>query len=245
MSKINSILFKRLRGDKDKGQSKMAELAKRTADGQLTSFSGVFGFTELSETEKERLTLLLQNYAYDEQDIQADLRSLSALTSEVKAITNQAAILHGERIKKAQTLLKNYKEGAFSAWLVNTYGNRQTPYNFLQYFEFFEVIPKALHPLVESMPRQAVYTLASREGTIDKKEEIIRNSTGLTKQEILTAIREMFPLGHEDGRRQNAGDNALHALKRLFSHLQRSQDELSNDQRNEIHQLLQKMKALF
>lgn len=79
----------------------------------------------------------MTQFSSGEGNLTLDLAELSLITSEVKAINNQAAILHGERIKKAQTLLKSYQEGAFSAWLNATYGNRQTPYNLMQYYEFF------------------------------------------------------------------------------------------------------------
>ena len=47
--------------------------------------------------------------------------------------------------KERKTILKNYRDGAFSAWLIATYGNRQTPYNFLQYYELYITLPEHLH----------------------------------------------------------------------------------------------------
>ena len=96
-----------------------------------------------------------------------------SLTCEVKAINNQAAILHGERIKKAHQILTPYKDGAFTAWLISTYGNRQTPYNLMQYYEFCEAMPKNLREQIEWMPRQAVYVLATRTGEWKIKQEIV------------------------------------------------------------------------
>ncbi len=44
------------------------------------------------------------------------------------------------------------------------------------------------------MPRQAVYSLASRDGDQEQKELIIQNYNGEPKQELLKLIRDTFPL---------------------------------------------------
>src|SRR6185437_5934673 len=114
---------------------------KQSANGNLSSFSGVFSIADLSNHEKSSIETILKDYAIDPENLDDDLAHLISITSEVKAINNQAALLHGERIKKAHTILTRYRDGAFTAWLIAAYGNRQTPYNFLQYFEFCEAMP--------------------------------------------------------------------------------------------------------
>jgi hypothetical protein len=236
MSNVNSLLSQRLKkGDQS---SKMAAMARQSANGNLTSFSGIFSVTELSESEKSFLEEMLKSHSTGEEDVDRDLRSLISLTCEVKAITNQAAILHGERIKKAQTLLKRYRDGAFSGWLLAAYGNRQTPYNFLQYYEFHEAIPKPLRPQLELMPRQAVYTLASRDGSLDRKQEIVENYKGQTKAELLLIIRDAFPLLETDKRKENVGDSTILTLKRLYSQLSRKRVTMNKTQKETITQLL-------
>lgn len=235
MSHINTRLNERLKkGD----QSKMAALAKQSASGNLTSFSGIFGASELNDQEKTSLESLLNSYKLSNRDLTPDLAALIHITSEVKAINNQAAILHGERIKKAHTILTGYRDGAFTAWLIAAYGNRQTPYNFLQYYEFYEALPKALRPQIEAMPRQAVYTLASREGALEKKQEIVEKYKGETKGELLQTIREIFPLAKQDRRRHNAGDNIILDLARISRTLKLTQVSLTKQQRETILQLL-------
>lgn len=213
MANFASILNQRfLKKDK----TKTTELAQKSSEGTLSSFAGIFGVAELNENEQTKLLDLLKKYAPDEvTDINADLSLLLAISSEVKAIKTQALMLHGERIKKAQEILKRYRDGAFSSWLMATYGNRQTPYNFLQYYEFFSQMPTALHSQIEVMPRQAIYTLASREGDIEKKEEIVRNYKGESKQQLLTLIRSYFPLEESDKRREDIAAGAISALERL------------------------------
>lgn len=243
MAKVNKLLQERLK--KKENSSKMEKMAKRSASGNLTSFSGVFSITELNPQEKEAIENILLEYGEKKESITQDLHSLLSLTSEVKAITNQAVILHGERIKKAQEILKKYQEGAFSAWLISTYGNRQTPYNFLQYYEFIHAIPTTLREQVEQMPRQAIYTLASREGPLTKKQQIVEEYNGETKQELLTLIRELFPLDENDKRRQNYGETAITTLKKISHSLNRKHIRLSKQQKCELSELLEELSSMI
>ncbi len=241
MVKVNSLLSERLKRATDK-LSKMTTLVERSSAGNLSSFSGVFQVAPLSGKEQETLATLLDQYKSKEQEVEEDLYQLTALTAEVKAINNQAIILHGERIKKAQNILKNYQDGAFSAWLMAIYGNRQTPYNFLQYYELHTALPGDLHHKLGEMPRQAVYSLASREGNQDQKERIIKNYNGEPKQELLKLIRETFPLADNDRRAQDIAELAIKELKRLFSHLTSSSFTPSPKQKSQLQQILKEIR---
>lgn len=228
MGKVNTLLSQRLQ--KTEASTKMAAMARQSANGALTSFSGVFSVSDISDKEKSRLEDILTEYASNASDIQKDLTQLISITSEVKAINNQAALLHGERIKKAHQILVGYREGAFTAWLITTYGNRQTPYNLMQYYEFCEAMPKGMRLQIEAMPRQAVYTLASRKGPLEKKKAIVESYNGETKGQLLAIIREKFPLDDKDKRQPNRGDALLQILYRIHQelqsiHLNRSQKE--------------------
>lgn len=239
MSKMNALLNQRLKkGDQS---SKMAALAKQSANGNLTGFSGIFSVVDLSEKEKGSLESILNTYANEGHSLKDDLETLISLTSEVKAINNQAAILHGERIKKAHAILTRYRDGAFTMWLLTAYGNRQTPYNFLQYYEFYEAMPKDLRPLIETMPRQAIYTLASREGALSTKQQIVENFKGQTKQELLLQIREIFPLNTKDKRRTNIGLGIVQELKKIQYLLSKDQESLSAMHKRTILDLLTKI----
>lgn len=239
MSDVNQLLTKRLK--KNEQSSKMAEMSKQSAKGNLNTFSGLFSVTELNEGEKNYLEAILHEFNNGKNDISVDLRSLISITSEVKAINNQAAILHGERIKKAQEILKQYKDGAFSTWLVGAYGNRQTPYNFLQYYEFYSAMPKILRPQIEIMPRQAIYTLASREGPLEQKREIVEKYNGQTKAELLTLIREKFPLAASDQRKENIGESTIRSLIRHLSRVRSRNAAITKSQKTEIFALLDEL----
>lgn len=242
MSNVNALLSKRLK--KNDKNSKMSEMAKKSATGNLTTFSGLFSVIELNEREKSLLEAILHEYSTGEGDISIDLNSLISITSEVKAINNQAAMLHGERIKKAQEILKKYKDGAFTTWLMAAYGNRQTPYNFLQYYNFYSSMPKGLHPQIEAMPRQAIYTLASREGPLEQKKEIVEKYNGETKNELLARIREIFPLAEEDMRKENIGEGAIRSLVRLVARVRNRHTTIAKGQKTEIFELLDELYEL-
>lgn len=240
---MNKFLSQRLK--KNEKSEKMSALATQSMQGNLTSFSGIFGFTDLSPSEKEILSQLLKKFSDKDKDYQEDLKSLITLTSEVKAINNQAIILHGERIKAAQEILKTYRDGAFTTWLINTYGNRQTPYNFLQYYEFYVRIPQALRPLLEIMPKQAVYTLASRDGNIDEKQAIVQNYQGETKKELIEIIRETFPISEKDKRKQSIGIGMINSLERLRQNLKTNLTSLSTKQKETLKNLLSEIENIL
>ncbi|MBX3718331.1 MAG: CT583 family protein [Parachlamydiales bacterium] len=244
MAKMNSLLTQRLKVATEK-LSKMTNLVEMSSTGNLSSFSGVFRVSPLSEREQESLQQILDHFREEAQEISEDLTELSAITAEVKAINNQAIILHGERIQKAQTILKKYRDGAFSAWLVATYGNRQTPYNFLQYYELYTSLPHTLHSKLDEMPRQAVYSLASREGSFDQKQEIVASYRGQPKQELLSLIRQTFPLAESDKRAQNLGDFAISSLKRLHLQLSTAPFNPTSSQKKQINEWLKALKTLM
>ena len=245
MSKFNDLLHLRFK-QKETQQTKMTALVERSNNGDLSSFSGVFRVAQLNEKEKADIETILRTFRLTESsDYEDDMKALMAITSEVKAITNQAVILHGERIKRAQDILKNYRDGAFTAWLFSTYGNRQTPYNFLQYYEFYTILPQALHPKLDQMPRQAVYSLASRAGSFDKKEAIVKNYTGQPKYELLKLIRLEFPLQEDDKRLPNFTHNAILFLKRARDMVKNPNCTPREEDKRQIRNLITQIQSLI
>lgn len=222
----------------------MAAMAKQSVNGHLSSFSGVFSIGELSHHEKTGIETILKDYAINLDNIDTDIKHLISITSEVKSINNQAALLHGERIKKAHSILTRYRDGAFTAWLIAAYGNRQTPYNLMQYYDFCEAMPKSMRLQIESMPRQAIYTLASREGPIEKKKAIITNYQGETKSELLLTIRKTFPLEESDKRQPSVGESLVASLHRLHKDLKKRSNHFSKTQKEAINTLLEAIHQL-
>lgn len=204
MAKLSDFFFKRL-------QTKEVATMSSPFHSSLRSI-------ELSHAEQAELADLLEEYHYNTQSASdADLQALMAITAEVKAINNQAIILHGERIKRAQQILASYRDGAFSTWLMITYGNRQTPYNFLQYFEFYTSLKEELKKHIDQMPRQVIYTLASRPAPAEKKTQFIESYQGRSKKELLALIRKEFPIAPTDGRREKVSPKVVKALEHAIA----------------------------
>jgi hypothetical protein len=95
------------------------------------------------------------------------------------------------------------------------------------------------------MPRQVIYNLASRKGTLEKKEEIIRNYNGQPKQELLQLIRLEFPLDEEDKRHPNFAAHTIAFLKRARETLKHSLCVPSEEEKNQIDQLLGQLRSLL
>jgi hypothetical protein len=237
MSKIDALLQERMGAQPSQ---KVKALARQSSEGGLSGFSGLFKVGELSDREKGTLEAILLEYKQNEDDIGHDLQSLISITSEVKAIHNQAALLHGERIKRVQAILKSYRDGAFTAWLYAAYGNRQTPYNFLLYFEFCQALPQEIRAKVDNMPRQAVYALASRQAPIEKKQRFITTYAGQTKREMLELIRTEFPLAKDDKRRSDDGKTLLIQLSKLYHSFRRMKKEIEPETQGQILHLLER-----
>ncbi|MCH9614570.1 MAG: hypothetical protein SP1CHLAM54_14690 [Chlamydiia bacterium] len=240
--KFSSLLNKRLKNEKN--VNKMSALAERSNSGQLSSFSGVFQVGNISEKEKASLETILSKYSVEQVDIQEDLRSLTQITAEVKAISNQAAMLHGERIQKAKELFAEYSDGAFSAWLMETYGNRQTPYNFLLFYEFYNELPESLQEKVDEMPKQVIYTLSSRKASLEAKEKFVKSYKGETKAELLKTLRKSFPLATHDKRSGNQAGYTLSTLKRLVNTLHQEEYKPSTTEKKKIGLLLEQLKRI-
>jgi len=241
MKKINELLADRLKSPQEK-MTKMKEMAELSSKGALSGFSGVFQVQPLEEMDSAKLKNILAEYGPDGANTSKDYEALAQLTSEVKAITSQAAILHGERIKKAQTILKNYQEGAFTAWLIATYGNRQTPYNFLYYYDLYMAMPRNLQPKLDAMPRQVVYTLAARQGELALKEALIAKFKDQSKQELLEEIKLTFPLKATDKRNRKLSSSVLASIDRI----QRSIEVLGmHASKEEKRALVKRLKKLI
>lgn len=109
---------------------------------------------------------------------------------------------------------------------------------------FFENSPRALRDKLESMPRQAIYTLASREGALEKKWEIIENYRGEKKQALLALIRELFPLHEKDRRSQNHFEATLKGFEKARYSLNKL-NYVSDTQKEELKRELSNLKLFI
>ena len=112
------------------------------------------------------------------------------------------------------------------------------PYNFLQYYEFYTSFAKPLQEKIENMPKQAIYTLASRSGTLRAKEKFILGYKGQTKNELLTLIRDRFPLSEKDKRKENIPQIAIQKMHHIVELMDRKAFTPTEDQKEELYKLL-------
>lgn len=105
----------------------------------------------------------------------------------------------------------------------------------MQYYEFYSALPQALRPQIEAMPRQAIYTLASREGPMKMKEDIIKNYQGESKSELLSLIREAFPLEDDDKRRQNIVESLIQNIRKTYQILSNRRLKLTKPQKRAMN----------
>ena len=235
MSKFNSLLAGRFKSSK---RDKVSQLVKQSHEGNLSSFAGVFRLAPENKEERANLETLLKRYATQEVSWQEDLSLLMTLTSEIKAIHNQAILLHGARIKKAQQILTKYRDGAFTSWLIQTYGNRQTPYNFLQYYELYHSLPTPFKELLDHMPRQAIYSLSSRSISQEEKIAFIKQYQGESKRALLDKLREEFPLAEKDKRNTKYGHAVLLHLKHALNTIKKERCHLGLSEKKHIRALI-------
>lgn len=206
---------------------------------------------KLSEAEEFSLQQLLKEYQYEDKDSSVfsdDFKKLKLLTIEIRSITAQAVILHGERIKQAQKILGVYKEGAFSRWLMQTYGNRSTPYSYLHFYELHLEINPSLKKQLDLMPKKAAYRLATRSGKLEVKEEIVEKFANQKQSKILQIIEKAFPVSPQDGRRRKNDDvyqNILDEIEALEEKLFENKDSLSKEARSRIGDIVERLQQII
>jgi chromosome partitioning protein len=121
------------------------------------------------------------------------LKEILELSKIIKSIKAQEVLIVGKAIKKAQTILANYNNGMFSEWLVEMFGNVQTPYNFLRFFELHTLLKERSQKEYLSIPRRAAYKLAKVEGSTEQKEEFISQGKNKNASSLEEEIDILFP----------------------------------------------------
>ncbi len=194
----------------------------------------------LSSKERTGLKSLIETYKKPDskREANSDLDELSGISQEIKTIDAQSILLHGERIKKARDLLKDYKDGCFTKWMMLIYGTRARPYCFLNYFLFHQSLKPSLKRSLEEMPRSASYLLASRSGESVVKEAILKKYSGEKQKNLVSIIKNNFPLNDQDRRKKDSLTKDIKLLESVCSRLQKQKDSLSNQQIKKLKKTL-------
>lgn len=223
---------------------------KRETAQDSPNFRQEFIAAPLNNEEDKALQLLLFEQfkpEIEETAVDGDYKDLLLLTQQIRAIDRQSILLHGERIQKAQEVLKKYKKGAFTSWLELTYGNRQTPYRMLRFYELFQELEKRDRVLLEQMPKRGAYSLAMRKGNTDKKLEIIRSHYGDESDQILQAIEAILPSSEGDRRRKRKSHDKeiLKALEDGIYTLKKRKEGLEESTKNRLRAICEEISSLL
>lgn len=216
---------------------------EKEGDKASSNFRQEFVAAPLSKEEDNALQrILFEDFSPNQEEaiVSDDYQSLTTLTQQIRAIDRQSILLHGERIQQAQSLLKRYKEGAFTSWLMLTYGNRQTPYRMLRFHELFQELERHDRSLLEQMPKKAAYSLAMREGELSEKVKIIREHHAEDPDLIINAIQALLPLqeGDKRAKRLTNDESVLKALEAGVYTLKKRKEDLSESTRQRLSELV-------
>lgn len=90
-----------------------------------------------------------------------------------------------------------------------------------------------------------MYTLASREGALELKCQIIEKYKGETKAEVLYIIRDTFPLPVEDKRKGSFEEEIIATLTKIKMRLEHRRGVPTKNQKKIICDLLDKITILI
>lgn len=194
----------------------------------VNTFNSVFDTKPLDPIEEFNLKTLLIGSSIEDNDerIQTDFEGLTRITAEIKAIDKQATVLLGERVFRAREILKPYKDGTFTRWLESTFGTKKTGYNVLSYYDLYTALPSDhLRDCMKKLPHKTAYILASRDGDIQAKFDIISEHYDKPHKTLVTLIKERLPNKPGDKR------SAKISISRLLAGMHDSVEKLKKNKK--------------
>lgn len=220
-----------------------------------SALRSIFDIQQLDESEERKIEKLLVDEfrpggTLSEEQVAQDLSDLKHITAEVKSITKQGVLLVGERIHKAREILNNYGDGkgSLKKWLEITFSSsRRTAYNSLAYFDFHRSLPDdKSRLLLKKMPQKAAYVLASREGEIRVKAEIIHEYHQQKAEEIIPVIQERLPIT-QDNRplSKDATAQLIEKIASISKKVKARRNCLSEDHKEKIEAVISTLQELI
>lgn len=210
-------------------ESSLIEARKFNLFSRQDPIQAFYGVKPLESNEANHIEkLLVDNFQpglIKEEEVIEDAENLKNLTSEIKAIKKQGAILIGERIQKARDILKKYHNRTFLQWIDMIFGSRRTAYNMLSYYELYNALPIEVKENFKNIPQKAAYTLASKKGPIEIKTEIVANYQNLRQDDLISLINEKLPKKEKkiDKVKFHFGE-----FSRYLKYVERRKDKLTN-----------------
>lgn len=215
----------------------------------VNNFNSVFDTRPLDEDEAYILEEMLAQQAEDlsNEKVTEDAEVLKQITAEIKAIGKQGAILLGERVHRARELLRPYRDGTFTKWLETAFGTRKTGYNVLAYYELYRALPHdELRADFKKLQQRTAYILASREGDLGTKAEIIREYHDKPHSELMEIIQEKLPIALGDKRASKiSAGKILAELRENVELLRKTAPDFTDKEIREIGKLRDVLTSLL
>ncbi len=218
------------------------------------AFRSIFDIQKLDETEERALEQLLFDHSRLGEDIEEanakvakDAEILKKITSEARSINKQGILLVGERIFQAREILKNYENGrgAFTKWLQMTFGSRSSAYNCLSYYEFYQSLPdEDLRVQLKKMPYKAAYALASRDGNMETKSEIIRDYHTEKAENILPIIQEKLPITKDSKNKRDTTSSLISKLEKDAFIIKKLKEHLNEEDRSRLNKIAEEILSI-
>ena len=213
----------------------------------INSFNSLFDVKKLTDSESNEIERILED-GYDASmggDIKSDLVEVKRITEEIKAVKRQELVLVGERISNAREIFKKYKDRSFKQWIGLAFGSFKSGYNYLSLYDLYLQLPDNVRGQLKAMPAKAAYILASKDGSIEQKTEIVQNHGHEETEELILQIREAFGVD----RQRKAGkrpliDQILNCMSKETKKLITRKDLLSTDHKKQIQYLLDQLQKL-
>jgi hypothetical protein len=211
------------------------------------AFQSMFSI-DLDENEEKAIDLLISgnNDALIDQE-KLDLKKLKELTCSIKGISKVGVLLIGKQVHEARTILQKYNQSgnSFNQWLKIAFKNsRSTAYNALAYYELHEALPnEELKQSLKAIPHKAAYLLASRQGKLEQKVEVLKNHQGQSAMDLMALINSFLPLP-DRRKRSIKGSFLIHAIRHRMNALVQIKQDLTEESRSsliEIRALLEEI----
>lgn len=229
------------------GQSQeIASPAPRTPI--INSFQSTFDHQPLSASEKQAIKGIIQPYSESivSEQVDKDFQEIVDITAQIRSINKQGLILIGERLEHTRSIFTRYGQRAFNEWLIYTFGSRRTPYNILAYYHFFKQLPSnKLQQKMKQLPVQVVYTLATRPGDIQLKQQFVSNFTGQSQKELLKEISALFPIQKRSKDCHKRIESNIKLLEDIASQLSKDQTYITQYDKKNIKTILESIQELI
>lgn len=207
-----------------------------------------FGVKPLDMLESNRIEqLLVNNYEpslLDEDKVTQHVNEIKNLTSEIKGINKQAILLIGERIFKANQILKNYKDGTFMEWVDSVFDSRKTAYNILAYYELHQSLPIQSKENLKKISPTAAYVIASRKIPLEKKISFVNEYHDLKSQDMMLLIKEMFPSKNQPTK-TSLNLKLINVIQKSIQTLKERKEEINSDEKKLLESIIITLKSLL